>query len=385
MSTDSAKIVVGGHICLDMIPTFPPEGGAAIQPGRLYIMGPVVNATGGAVSNTGLALHQLGVPTKLVGKVGNDLFGGEMLDILRRYGTNLADGMIVSEGESSSYTVVVSPPNIDRSFLHCPGTNDTFAADDIDANVLAGARLFHFGYPTLMQRFYEDGGEQALQVMQLARSQGLITSLDMAMPDPSAAAGQVDWESWLRRVMPAVDVFLPSIDEILFMLRRDLFDQFSSNGVEITSAVGGDLLNEVAEQLLGMGTQVVVLKLGDQGIYVRTAEPTRLAEGWHNRELATPCFEVDVIGTTGAGDSTIAGFLAALVDDASPEEAVLAAVGVGACGVEAADSTSGIRPMAEVQKRIAAGWARLPVSIDVGAWKWDDVGGFFVGPRDGTM
>ena len=381
----SAKIVVAGHICLDMIPTFPPECSAAIQPGRLYIMGPVVNATGGAVSNTGLALHQLGVPTKLLGKVGNDLFGGEILNILRSYGPELADGMIVAEGESSSYTVVISPPDIDRSFLHCPGTNDTFRADDVEASALAGATLLHFGYPTLMQKIYEDGGEQAESLMQQARGQGLMTSLDMAMPDPSAAAGQVDWRHWLERVMPSVDVFLPSIDEISFMLRRELFDQFSREGVEITSAVGGELLNEVAEELLGMGTEVVVLKLGDQGIYLRTGEPKRLSKEWHHRELATPCFAVDVVGTTGAGDSTIAGFLAALVENASPEEAVVQAVGVGACSVEAADATRGIRPMTEVQERIAAGWARLPVAIDVGGWKWEKAGGYFVGPRDGQM
>ena len=381
MST-KAKIVVGGHICLDMIPTFPHEGGAAIQPGRLYIMGPVVNATGGAVSNTGIALHQLGIPTKLLGKVGDDLFGGEILNILRRYSSHLADGMIVSPGESSSYTVVISPPNIDRSFLHCPGTNDTFSAEDIQADALTGAKLFHFGYPTLMQRFYEDGGSQALQAMQLAHSQNLITSLDMAMPDPSAAAGQVDWKAWLQQVLPEVDIFLPSIDEILFMLRRDLFDQFSASGIEITSAVNAELLYEVAQQLIDLGTQVVVLKLGDQGIYLRTAQPAQLSRQWHNRELAAPCFEVDVVGTTGSGDATIAGFLAALVEDDPPEQAILSAVGVGACSVEATDATSGIQPMQNVHNRIAATWNRLPVSLDINHWSWNDTPGHYIGPHD---
>ncbi len=358
MSTDAAKIVVAGHICLDIIPAFPHEGGTAIEPGRLYLMGPAVCATGGAVSNTGLALHQLGIPTKLLGKVGNDLFGGEVLNVLRRYGPNLADGMIISEGENTSYTVVISPPGIDRSFLHCPGANDTFCTEDIDFGSLHGARLFHFGYPPIMQQFYKDGGEQMARLMQQVQGQGVLTSIDMAMPDPNSAAGRVDWQSWLQRVLPSVDVFLPSIDEILFMLRREQFDQLSSDGSEITSTVDRALLNELAEQLLAMGTQTVVFKLGDQGVFLRTANPTGLAECWQNCELSAPCFEVEVVGTTGAGDSTIAGFLAALVENASPEEALVAAVGVGACSVEAADATSGIRPMSEVKDRIATGWAR---------------------------
>ena len=61
-------------------------------------MGPAVCATGGAVSNTGLALHHLGVPTSLLGKVGVDLFGGETLNVLRRIDPRLAEGMIVDEG-----------------------------------------------------------------------------------------------------------------------------------------------------------------------------------------------------------------------------------------------------------------------------------------------
>ena len=47
---------------------------------------------------------------------------------------------------------------MDRSFLHCPGANDTFGPEDIDVERLAGVSLFHFGYPPLMRRMYSDGG-----------------------------------------------------------------------------------------------------------------------------------------------------------------------------------------------------------------------------------
>jgi len=65
-----------------------------------------------------------------------------------------------------------------------------------------------------------------------------------------------------------------------------------------------------------------------------------------------------VIGTTGAGDATIAGFLAALLRDLPPDEAMNAALAVGACNVEAADALSGIRSWCETLQRINAGWAR---------------------------
>jgi len=386
MTNAPAKIVVAGHICLDIIPSFPADGaGAAIEPGLLYIMGPAVCATGGAVSNTGLALHHLGVPTSLIGKVGVDLFGGETLSVLRKIDPRLADGMIVDPDESSSYTFVISPPGVDRSFLHCTGANDTFLAKDVDYERLAGSKLLHFGYPTLMQRFYEDGGQQMSRLFEQTRECGLLTSLDMAMPDANSPAGRVDWRSWLEHVLPSVDIYLPSIDETLYMLRRPQFDQLTSQagGADLGSLVDTNLLQELAGELLAMGAGVVVLKRGDQGLYLKSGTTDRLPKPWQNRELQTSCFQVEVVGTTGAGDCTIAGFLAAVVEDASPEEALVDAVAVGACSVEVADATSGIRPMAEIRERIEAGWDRRPSAVEAPGWTWNEAAGVWAGPIDG--
>jgi sugar/nucleoside kinase (ribokinase family) len=89
--------------------------------------------------------------------------------------------------------------------------------------------------------------------------------------------------------------------------------------------------------------------------------------------LWTPCFRVKVVGTTGSGDATIAGFLSALLHDFSPRRAVIAAVAVGACNVEAADALSGLRSWEDTMARIAAGWERLPLKLDSPRWEYDDV------------
>ena len=94
-----AEAIVAGHICLDIIPAF--KSRVALPqdffvPGDLVKIGPAVVATGGAVSNTGLALHRLGVPTRLMGKVGDDLFGRAIVDIVRGVAPELAAGMIVA-------------------------------------------------------------------------------------------------------------------------------------------------------------------------------------------------------------------------------------------------------------------------------------------------
>ena len=152
--------VVAGHICLDIIPdlsgTTLEQFRRTFAPGRLVQVGGVGLGTGGPVSNVGLAMHKLGVDVRLMGKVGDDAFGHLIRQVVASADPRLADGMVVDAGVGSSYTIVVSPPGVDRYFLHSPGANDTFVADDVRYNLLQQARLFHFGYPPLMRRMFED-------------------------------------------------------------------------------------------------------------------------------------------------------------------------------------------------------------------------------------
>ena len=257
------RIAVAGHICLDIIPAM--EGPArrsagSLAPGKLYAIGPAVISTGGAVANTGIALHRLGLPVRLLGKVGDDLFGQAILEILRAHGRQLGGSMIVSRGATTSYTVVINPPGVDRTFLHCPGANDTFCAADVADSSLAGCRLLHFGYPPLMRRMYADGGRELQRLLARAKRLGLTTSLDMAMPDPNSQAGRCDWRAILAGVLPHVDFFLPSLEEMIQML----------GWKPAGSSVDGGLLGRVADKLLHWGAAAVVLKLGNDGLYLKT-------------------------------------------------------------------------------------------------------------------
>ncbi|MHB1630542.1 MAG: carbohydrate kinase family protein [Bacilli bacterium] len=391
--------VVAGHICLDIIPAISHRGGfeQAFAPGRLLEVGAAALATGGAVSNTGLALHKLGIPTRLMGKVGDDIFGRAILTILESYHPTLIDRMIVSRGEASSYSVVISPPHVDRIFLHYPGANDTFGAADIQLPDLNDVSLFHFGYPPLMRRLYADGGIELAAILRTVKERHITTSLDMARPDPQADAGRADWPAILRRALPYVDVFLPSFEEILFMLDRDRFEALkrASGADELILLADGALLRNLADRLLSWGAGVVGIKLGDQGLYLRTSASSRrwddmgagfptgaAVEAWRGRELLAPCFFVEMVGTTGAGDSTVAGFLAALLHGMAPEEALTRAVAVGACNVEAADAASGVQSWDAVEKRMQAGWKRRSVTMPLSGWNWDARRAVWAGPGD---
>lgn len=387
MAEVATEVIVAGHICLDIFPTFAADetGDKVLVPGKLVDVGPALLALGGAVANTGLALHCLGVSTRLMGKVGDDLFGRAILDLVRSSGKALAQDMLVAPGEHTSYSVVISPPGMDRIFLHHPGANDTFGAEDIAPEQVGHARLFHFGYPPLMRRVYHDGGASFAGLLRALKDQGVTTSLDMALPDPASEAGHVDWTNWLARVLPFVDLFLPSVDEILSMLGRA--DAMRGQQVD------GPLLSELATQFLHLGAAIVVFKLGDAGLYVRTTgDKQRLRalgagspqniEAWRQRELFTPCFQANVVGTTGAGDCTIAGFLAGFLQDLSPEKVLSSAAAVGASSVEQADATSGVPSWSQLQARVHAGWEHCPVTLAFPGWHEDTRQALWRGPGE---
>ncbi len=66
-------IVVCGHLCLDIIPGFLADTAKDwSRPGRLSFVDAPVLSTGGAVSNVGISLDRLGLPVRLIAKLGND-------------------------------------------------------------------------------------------------------------------------------------------------------------------------------------------------------------------------------------------------------------------------------------------------------------------------
>ena len=343
-------VVVAGHACLDLIPTFI-AGTGMPKPGQLTEVGSAVVSTGGAVPNTGLALHKLGFPVRLVALAGDDLFGRALGELLAVSGADIR--LKIRPEVSTSYSIVLSTPGNDRSFLHSPGANHQFMPDDITDADLHGASAFHFGYPPAMRRTFEDSGVGLARLFARASAAGMLTSLDTCFADPSGPAARADWSSIFRAVLPYVSIFCPSIDELPILLGR-------ADGAEVL-----DNLHFIAADLIQTGAAAVAIKLGAEGLYLRTtSDPERLRRArlpasWKARELRSPCFMTNVVNTTGSGDCTVAGLLAAALLGYGPVEALTYANAVGAFSVEAQDATGGIRPWAEVSARVEVGWRRL--------------------------
>lgn len=362
--------VVAGHICLDITPRI---AGAArslqsiLVPGSVVLVNGSTLSTGGPVANTGGAMHALGCRVELAGKVGDDLYGRALLGLLAT--KSLDGGMTVVPGESTSFSVVLAAPGHDRLFLHDPGANDTFTADNVPWARVRASRLFHFGYPPVMRRMYESGGDELVRLLRAARETGATVSMDMAMPDPSAASGRAPWAAILQRALGLVDVFAPSLDELLYMIDPAAFERLGAMGGERSDHVTPELLGSMAQKLIEWGAGVVLIKCGVRGAYLRSASRSRLAgagralsplaEKWADLELKQSSFRADgFVNATGAGDACIAGFLSALLDGSGAAESLELACAAGALSTQASDCCSALRPLAEIQRVVRNGWAR---------------------------
>ena len=151
--------VVAGHIALDILPDMSAlKPAQVISPGKVYEIGRISYSTGGAVSNTGLALHRLGVHVALQAAVGDDWVGRAIIDYVRGYHPALGEHIRVHPGAASPYTIVIEPQNHDRTLLTHTGVYNDYGSDSIDYALLDGCKLFHLGYPTLLPRFLRERG-----------------------------------------------------------------------------------------------------------------------------------------------------------------------------------------------------------------------------------
>jgi sugar/nucleoside kinase (ribokinase family) len=397
------KVVVAGHICLDITPVFPSDLYASgerfseiLAPGHLARVRGVDIHAGGVVANTGLAMVMFGADVSLMGKIGMDEFGSMILDLLREHGTrfdtssDITGGMIVSPDSSTSYSIVIAPPGCDRLFLHDPGANDGFRVSDLDMKAICASRLFHFGYPTLMSSMYANSGKELSNMFRAIDQLGVMTSLDLSSVDERSDSGKADWETILATTLPFVDFFMPSFEELAFMLNRKKLDRLraKAKGRDITDFISiDDDVAPLARRTIELGAKVTLIKCGARGLFYMTADEDRLESlskkyersagnptgnptgdlsarkarllDWASRSGFEKSYVPEkVVSGTGAGDTTIAAFLASMLEGYPFEWCLQLAVATGASCVEAWDALGGLKPFAELEAKIEAGWKK---------------------------
>jgi sugar/nucleoside kinase (ribokinase family) len=282
--------------------------------GRLSLVEELGMGVGGCAANSGISLTKLGVETSVMGKVGDDGFGRFVREQLQAEGVEVS-GIAVDARKGTSATMIMIDDAGERSFIHCIGANATVRPEELDMELIAGARIFDFAGALVMPGF---DGEPAASVLKAAQEAGVTTCMDTVWD----ATGR--WMELLEPCLPYADMFLPSLAE----------------AVEIT---GEQEPERVAEVLLEAGVKTVGLKMGEEGCYIRTAE----------EELRLPAYEVAVVDGTGSGDAFVAGFVRGTLAGWDLEHVGRFANAVGALCVTGLGTTAGVRDFGETIEFLA--------------------------------
>jgi len=394
-SKKDIEIVAAGHTCLDLIPAFTIEGKVdkmtdVLVPGKMINMGNCVVVGGGPVTNAGVSIRRLGVKTELIGKIGDDDFGKQILQWYEEHEGHFK-GIHMVKGESTSYTIAICIPGIDRFYLHHCGANDTFGYDDMDFDLVGRSKLMLFGYPPWMKKLYENTGAELTKILKKTKDLGTTTVLDLSLPDVSYA-NQFNWKAILTDWVPLSDIMVPSAEEIYYFLYKERFLEKKAKLGPKESVLDHMTVKEIStlgSDLLKMGAGVAMVKCGHRGLYIRTGEKDRLKkfgaagckdlDNWANRELWFPVYQEEkFVGALGSGDSAIAGFLSAFVREHTIESCLRYANAAGSMNVTVPDGLTWNKGFDDLTKRVKAGWKTKDLQIDEKGWKKERE--FWVGP-----
>ena len=308
MSIDclSVGLLVADHLCAPI--SHCPKAGELVLTDHLLLN------IGGCASNAAIDLARVGVSVGVVGCVGDDPFGGFIIETLQRAGVDTRSIRSLA-GVGTSGTLIVNVQGEDRRFVHAIGANGRLSAGDIPLERLRQVKVLYVGGYLLMPSL--EAGALA-ELFRQARAAGVKTLLDVVVPGPG------DYWRRLEPLLPETDVFLPNNDE-----------------GEILTGLADP--RRQAERFRAAGAQTVVITCGGRGT-VLASEGLRL-------EAET--YPADCVGATGAGDAFDAGYIAGMLEGGDPLRCLEWGSALGASCVRSISATETVfdRPQAEAFMR----------------------------------
>lgn len=280
--------------------------------GKLDLVNRLDLYTGGCAASAAIDLAKIGQKVAIIGKIGDDGFGKFLNTALREEGVH-TNGLVVSKASGTSASVVLVDSAGERSFLHCLGANAEFSDTDVDYRIIQDSKIVFVAGTMLMPCF---DGEPCARVLKKAKEMGKYTVLDTAWDSKGR------WMQVLEPCMKYIDLFIPSYEE----------------AVELSGKKDPE---EIADVFLAMGVTTAVIKLGKDGCFMKDS-------GGEKHAIPTYA-NVQVMDTTGAGDSFCAGFLTGLARGWDLRECGKFANAVGTHCVMAVGASTGIKSLEEIQ------------------------------------
>lgn len=287
MTQQAPKIIVLGGINMDLVtfsPRFP-------EPGETVVGTRFITYAGGKGANQAVAAARMDATAVMVGRVGGDIFGPQLLEGLSAAGVDVS-GISVNPDESSGIAVIGIDKSAQNSITQILGANNTCGPAEAEAvrRALPGASAL------LLQ--LEVSPQLSLEVAHDAKALGVTVILDPGPVRPLP-----------KGFLSLCDVITPNETEAQALV-----------GFPVT---GPDSAARAAALLLERGARTVVVKLGAQGAYFA---------GQDGQGTVLP-FNVDALDSVAAGDAFNGALAVLLAEGKVFGEAVTVACAAGALAV----------------------------------------------------
>lgn len=239
--------------------------------------------SGGAPCNMLAAMSKLGKSTAFIGKVGDDTFGHFLHDTLARLNIN-TDSLFFTPDSFTTLAFVTLDETGNRSFSFSrnKSADIMLSPDDINAQAIKNARIFHCGTLSLTD---SPSKEATVKALNIARENGVLISADPNLRKPLWKNTE-DAKKAIRLVLDYADIIKISDYELEFLYGEK------------------DIVKAAYRLKDEFRPKILFVTCGKDGAYL-------LKDGIL---LHHPCFDVNTVDTTGAGDCFCGAALSALID-----------------------------------------------------------------------
>ncbi|GBF80289.1 ribokinase [Aphanothece sacrum] len=301
------SIIVVGSINMDLVAqtAYLPKAGETII-GQIFFTVP-----GGKGANQAVAAAKLGANTYLVGCVGKDQFGVELLGNLKELGVNI-DGVNIEDNISSGIAIITVDNRGENTIIVIPGANNNINESDVKKldYLLVNSKilLLQLEIPLLTVQ----------NAAKVAKQAGITVILDPA-PAPDNLPDDL---------YPLIDIITPNETEAQKLVG------FAINTQETTQ--------KAAQFFLERGVKSVIIKLGERGAFYATIEES----------FMIPPYPVNAIDTVAAGDAFNGAIAAALEQGLSLKNALKWGVIAGALTTTKIGSQSALPDLVTLEQHL---------------------------------
>jgi 2-dehydro-3-deoxygluconokinase len=292
----------------------------AEKPGPLHEIKHYTKELAGAETNVAIGLARLGLRTGWVSKVGNDPFGTFIMKRLQEESVNTDCVLVDSEyatGFQIKSKVEVGDPEV--CYFRKNSAASHLHSSDFNQNYFLAAKHMHMtGIPLAVSASMREFALHALISMKAA---GRTVSFDPNLR-PTLWASKEEMIFTINEAAKQANYVLPGIEE----------------GKILT---GYENPEDIASYYLDAGVELVVIKLGEQGAFFKTAREQGMVEGIK---------VTHIVDTVGAGDGFAVGLLSGLLQNDSLTQSVMRANAIGSLAVQSPGDNDGYPTEQELQR-----------------------------------